>query len=73
MQHFGFIKNILYFIICPQLLNQVLNRVTAERNLFDRVVSLRLPGNFNQFPSYVRNNNAPTLMQIEALNLNCMH
>ncbi|XP_078517334.1 E3 ubiquitin-protein ligase RNF123 isoform X2 [Lissotriton helveticus] len=27
-----------------QLLNQVLNRVTAERNLFDRVVSLRLPG-----------------------------
>ncbi|KAK6480535.1 E3 ubiquitin-protein ligase RNF123 [Huso huso] len=28
----------------PQLLNQVLNRVTAERNLFDRVVNLRLPG-----------------------------
>uniref|UniRef100_A0AAR2KZV3 E3 ubiquitin-protein ligase RNF123 n=1 Tax=Pygocentrus nattereri TaxID=42514 RepID=A0AAR2KZV3_PYGNA len=28
-----------------QLLNQVLNRVTAERNLFDRVVNLRLPGN----------------------------
>ncbi|GAA6106932.1 E3 ubiquitin-protein ligase RNF123 [Tachysurus ichikawai] len=27
-----------------QLLNQVLNRVTAERNLFDRVVNLRLPG-----------------------------
>ncbi|XP_015342666.1 E3 ubiquitin-protein ligase RNF123 isoform X1 [Marmota marmota marmota] len=27
-----------------QLLNQVLNRVTAERNLFDRVVTLRLPG-----------------------------
>ncbi|XP_038627938.1 E3 ubiquitin-protein ligase RNF123 [Tachyglossus aculeatus] len=27
-----------------QLLNQVLNRVTAERNLFDRVVHLRLPG-----------------------------
>ncbi|XP_062316015.1 E3 ubiquitin-protein ligase RNF123 [Osmerus eperlanus] len=26
------------------LLNQVLNRVTAERNLFDRVVNLRLPG-----------------------------
>ncbi|CAJ0947630.1 unnamed protein product [Ranitomeya imitator] len=26
------------------LLNQVLNRVTAERNLFDRVVTLRLPG-----------------------------
>lgn len=28
----------------PQLLNQVLNRVTAEKNLFDRVVNLRLPG-----------------------------
>ncbi|XP_008294168.1 E3 ubiquitin-protein ligase RNF123 [Stegastes partitus] len=27
-----------------QLLNQVLNRVTAEKNLFDRVVNLRLPG-----------------------------
>lgn len=27
-----------------QLLNQVLNRVTAERNLFDRVVTLWLPG-----------------------------
>ncbi|XP_053889791.1 E3 ubiquitin-protein ligase RNF123 isoform X4 [Malaclemys terrapin pileata] len=27
-----------------ELLNQVLNRVTAERNLFDRVVNLRLPG-----------------------------
>ncbi|KGL86217.1 E3 ubiquitin-protein ligase RNF123 [Charadrius vociferus] len=27
-----------------QLLNQVLNPVTAERNLFDRVVNLRLPG-----------------------------
>ncbi|KAK3512531.1 hypothetical protein QTP70_015640 [Hemibagrus guttatus] len=26
-----------------KLLNQVLNRVTAERNLFDRVVNLRLP------------------------------
>ncbi|KAI7791397.1 putative E3 ubiquitin-protein ligase RNF123 [Triplophysa rosa] len=26
-----------------ELLNQVLNRVTAERNLFDRVVNLRLP------------------------------
>uniref|UniRef100_A0A3Q2Y3J0 E3 ubiquitin-protein ligase RNF123 n=1 Tax=Hippocampus comes TaxID=109280 RepID=A0A3Q2Y3J0_HIPCM len=26
-----------------QLLNQVLNRVTAEKNLFDRVVNLRLP------------------------------
>ncbi|XP_069792976.1 E3 ubiquitin-protein ligase RNF123 isoform X2 [Narcine bancroftii] len=27
-----------------QLINQVLNRVTAEKNLFDRVVNLRLPG-----------------------------
>nr|XP_032822269.1 E3 ubiquitin-protein ligase RNF123 isoform X1 [Petromyzon marinus]XP_032822271.1 E3 ubiquitin-protein ligase RNF123 isoform X2 [Petromyzon marinus] len=27
-----------------QLINQVLNRVTSERNLFDRVVNLRLPG-----------------------------
>ncbi|XP_077582387.1 E3 ubiquitin-protein ligase RNF123 isoform X2 [Stigmatopora nigra] len=27
-----------------QLLNQVLNRATAEKNLFDRVVNLRLPG-----------------------------
>uniref|UniRef100_A0A8B9JWK6 E3 ubiquitin-protein ligase RNF123 n=1 Tax=Astyanax mexicanus TaxID=7994 RepID=A0A8B9JWK6_ASTMX len=34
------------FVFCAlQLLNQVLNRVTAERNLFDRVVNLRLPGN----------------------------
>lgn len=32
-----------------QLLNQVLNRVTAERNLFDRVVNLRLPGNLPIF------------------------
>lgn len=33
----------LWFLL-PQLLNQVLNRVTAEKNLFDRVVNLRLPG-----------------------------
>lgn len=32
-----------------QLLNQVLNRVTAERNLFDRVVNLRLPGNVSTY------------------------
>lgn len=31
-------------LLPSQLLNQVLNRVTAERNLFDRVVTLRLPG-----------------------------
>lgn len=31
-------------LLPAQLLNQVLNRVTAERNLFDRVVNLRLPG-----------------------------
>lgn len=31
-------------LLSSQLLNQVLNRVTAERNLFDRVVTLRLPG-----------------------------
>ncbi len=42
------------FIVFLQLLNQVLNRVTAERNLFDRVVNLRLPGNSHQFPSYAK-------------------
>ena len=31
-------------LLPSQLLNQVLNRVTAERNLFDRVVTLWLPG-----------------------------
>uniref|UniRef100_A0A667WY01 E3 ubiquitin-protein ligase RNF123 n=1 Tax=Myripristis murdjan TaxID=586833 RepID=A0A667WY01_9TELE len=50
-----------------QLLNQVLNRVTAERNLFDRVVNLRLPGmcahtHTHTYITYYNHNSASVLL-----------